>query len=194
MVPEPSASTTCVKKARFFSAPFGLGDIAFCSFSLVPWFYPKRISPRSTACFNHTWILPALQANLFIISSQKNVVFCASVVATVGFWFPPLKWLSYTLNVKKRALNAIQLFPKKKKPMALRAWIGWEKIHRWFKQGKQRLFLAKNMSTQESTPNIEKWLIDKRFSVFRQQNRNCKYGDQTQLRKENLKKKKKLKG
>lgn len=149
MVPEPSASTTCMKKARFFSAPFGLGDVKlFAPSALSLGFYPKRISPRSTACFNHTWILPALQANLFIISSQKNVVFCASVVATVGFWFPPLKWLSYTLNVKKRALNAIQLFPKKKKPMALRAWIGWEKIHWWFKQGKQRLFLAKNMSTR----------------------------------------------
>ena len=90
MVPEPSASTACSKKARFFSAPFGLGDVKlFAPSALSLGFYPKRISPRSTACFNHTWILPASQANhtwiLCLHSGHCRVLISTVEIAVVHF-------------------------------------------------------------------------------------------------------------
>jgi hypothetical protein len=67
-----------MKKARFFSAPFGLGDVnLFAPSALSIGCYPKRIWPRSPACFNHTWILPAFTSqSLHNIISKECCLLC----------------------------------------------------------------------------------------------------------------------
>jgi len=74
--------------------------------------------------------------------------------------------------------------------MALRTWIGWEKIHQWFKQGKTKIVSSQEYEHKSQPQKIEKWLIDKRFQCFVNRTETVNMVDQTQLRKENFKKKK----